>query len=160
MLTSEEALQMISKSSKRQHSIQVSKIMKYLANFFQADKTEWEITGLLHDLDYDLTGDASNQHGVLAASILGNRVPENIKQAIRAHHPTTGYNATTLLDRALIFADCFAWLIDDQFLLDIDSDLVAATKIEAAQKPLIVQKIENFAKVSLEDIIWSIKSEK
>jgi putative nucleotidyltransferase with HDIG domain len=159
MLSYEEALQMISKSSKYHHSILVSKIMKYVAKFFQSNETEWAITGLLHDLDYDLIGDDSNQHGVLAASMLDDKVPETVKHAIKAHHPTTGYKAETLLDKALIFADCTAWLIDDQHLFEKDMDLKTAVLKESAQKPKIVQNIESFAtinEVSLEDIIKNL----
>jgi predicted hydrolase (HD superfamily) len=162
MLSKKEALQMISKSSKYRHSILVSKIMKYLANLFDSNETEWEITGLMHDLDYDLIGDTSNQHGVLAASILEDRVSEIVKHAIKAHHPTTGYKPVTLLDEALIFADCLTWLIDDQLLLKTDIDINTALAKEASQKPKIVEKIESFAKknnISIEKIIKKLKEE-
>jgi len=159
MLSKTEAEQMISKSSKYQHMMLVSRIMKYLAKRFHADENEWEITGMLHDLDYDITGDDSDQHGVLAASMLDDRVPEEVKQAIRAHHPLTGYRPATLLDKALVFADCSAWLIADQGLLDAHADLKMALTKEGAQKPIVVRNVQEFASasnLSIEDMISNL----
>ena len=141
-----EALLMISESSKLAHSTLVSKIMVRLAEHLREDPDEWEITGLLHDLDYDLVQDDPSQHGIKAAAILDGKVSKEILQAIMAHDHRTGQKATTLLDRALIFSDSLAILIEDQSL-DHDSDedeIVEAITLEDKTKPWIPQIIDRF----------------
>jgi len=141
-----EALQMISESSKLAHSTLVSKIMVRLAEHLREDAAEWEIAGLLHDLDYDLVQDDPSQHGIKAAAILDGRVSEEVLQAIMVHDHRTGQKAATLLDRSLIFSDSLAILIEDQSL-DHDSDeeeIAEAISLEATTKPWIPQIINRF----------------
>ena len=141
-----EALQMISESSKLAHSTLVSKIMVRLAEHLREDPAEWEIAGLLHDLDYDLVQDDPSQHGIKAAAILDGKVSKEVLQAIMAHDHRTGQKAATLLDRALIFSDSLAILIEDQSL-DHDSDeeeIAEAITLEAKTKPWIPQIINHF----------------
>jgi predicted hydrolase (HD superfamily) len=142
-----EALQMISESSKLAHSTLVSKIMVRLAEQLREDTAEWEIAGLIHDLDYDLVQDDPSQHGIKAAAILDGKVSKEILQAIMAHDHRTGQKATTLLDRALIFSDSLAIFIEDQSL-DKDSDeeeIAEAITLEAIKKPWIPQTIHRFS---------------
>ena len=137
---------MISDSSKLAHSTLVSKIMVRLAEQLREDADQWEITGLLHDLDYDLVQDDPSQHGIKAAAILDGMVSREILLAIMAHDHRAGQKATTLLDRALIFADSLAILIEDQSL-DQDSDeeqITEAITFEAIKKPWISQAIHRF----------------
>ena len=141
-----EALQMISESSKLAHSTLVSKIMIRLAEHLREDTAEWEIAGLLHDLDYDLVQDDPSQHGIKAAAILDGKVSKEVLHAIMAHDHRTGQKATTLLDRALVLADSLATLIEDQSL-DHDSDeeeIAEAISLEAKTKPWIPQIINHF----------------
>jgi putative nucleotidyltransferase with HDIG domain len=141
-----EALQMISESSKHAHSTLVSKIMVRLAEQLREDPAEWEIAGLLHDLDYDLVQDDPSQHGIKAAAILKGKVSKEILQAIMAHDHRTGQKAATLLDRALILSDSLAILIEDQSL-DHDSDeeeIAEAITLEEKTKPWIPQIINRF----------------
>lgn len=141
-----EAQQMISDSSKLAHSTLVSKIMVRLAEHLREDAAEWEIAGLLHDLDYDLVQDDPSQHGIKAAAILDGKVSKEILQAIMAHDHRTGQKAITILDRALIFADSLAILIEDKSL-DHDSDeeeIAEAMSLEAKTKPWIPQIINRF----------------
>jgi len=141
-----EALQMISESSKLAHSILASKIMVRLAEHLREDTAEWEIAGLLHDLDYDLVQDDPSQHGVKAAAILEGKVSKEVLRAIMAHDHRTGHKAVTLLDKALVFSDSLAILIEDQSL-DRDSDeeeITEAMSLEAKTKPWIPQIINRF----------------
>ena len=145
-ISKEEALQMISASSKLAHSILVSKIMVRLAEQLREDADEWEIAGLLHDLDYDLVQDDPSQHGVKAAAILDGKVSKEVLRAIMAHDHRTGQKAVTLLDRALVFSDSLTMLIEDQSL-DRDSDeeeITEAILLEAKTKPWIPQIINRF----------------
>ncbi len=145
-ISKEEALQMISASSKLAHSILVSKIMVRLAEHLREDADDWEIAGLLHDLDYDLVQDDPSQHGVKAAAILNGKVSKEVLRAIMAHDHRTGQKAVTLLDRALVFSDSLAILIEDQSL-DRDSDeeeFTEAISLGAKTKPWIPQIINRF----------------
>ena len=145
-ISKEEALQMISESSKFAHSTLVSKIMVRLAEHLREDADEWEIAGLLHDLDYDLVQDDPSQHGIRAAAILEGRVSKEILQAIMAHDHRTGIETTALLGRALIFSDSLATLIEDQSL-DHDSDeaeIAEAMSLEEKTKPWIPEVMERF----------------
>jgi len=145
-LSKEEAMQMISTSSKLAHSILVSMIMVRLAERLRDDAGDWEIAGLLHDLDYDLVQDDPSQHGVKAAAILDGKVSKEVLRAIMAHDHRTGQKAVTLLDRALVFSDSLAILIEDQSL-DCDSDeeeITEAISLEAKTKPWIPQIINRF----------------
>jgi len=145
-ISKEEALQMIFESSKLAHSMLVSKIMVRLAEQLREDPAEWETAGLLHDLDHDLVQDDPNQHGIKAAAILEGKVSEEVLQAIMVHDHRTGQKAITILDRALIFADSLAILIEDQSL-DQDSDeeeIAEAITLEAIKKPWIPQAIDCF----------------
>jgi predicted hydrolase (HD superfamily) len=142
-----EALRRISESSKHAHSILVSKIMVRLAEQLREDAAEWEITGLLHDLDYDLVQDDPSQHGIKAAAILDGKASKEVLRAIMAHDHRTGQKAITLLDRALILSDSLAILIEDQSL-DHDSDeneIAEAMSLEAKTKPWIPQFIHRFS---------------
>jgi len=141
-----EALQMISDSSKLAHSKLVSKIMVLLADHFREDADEWEIAGLLHDLDHDLVQDDPSQHGIKAAAILEGKVSEEILQAIMAHDHRTGIETAALLGRALIFSDSLATLIEDRSL-DHDSDeaeIAEAVSLEEKTKPWIPEVMERF----------------
>ncbi len=145
-ISKEEALQMISESSKHAHSTLVSKIMVRLAEHLREDADDWETAGLLHDLDYDLVQDDPSQHGIKAAAILEGKVSKEVLRAIMAHNHRTGQKAITLLDEALIFADSLAILIEDQSL-DQDSseeEIAEAITLEDVKKPWIPQAIDRF----------------
>jgi predicted hydrolase (HD superfamily) len=159
-INKKDALQMISKSSKLAHSKLVSKIMIQLSKDLNQETKEWELTGLLHDLDYDLTKDLAGQHGAKAAAMLGNKISSSVSHAIIAHDPGTGYEAISFQDKGLILADCLAWLIYDQDILKSNIELNLAIEKEEMIKPKIVQKIKLYSKMldlSLEEIIRKLK---
>ena len=83
-ITIKEAYKLIEDSSKRHHSILVSRIMKTLATLFDESEELWTLVGLLHDYDYAKVNDFS-QHGVLTAKKLNEKLPSNALQTIKAH---------------------------------------------------------------------------
>ena len=142
-VTKEEALQLLKGSSKYSHSIMVSKIMRALARRFGEDEDEWELVGLLHDLDYDLVHGDMSQHGVKASEMLKGKLSESSLHAIKAHDHRTGVEPETLLDESLIFADSLAVLMEDQ-AIDVSSEaseIEDALREEAAFKPWISENI-------------------
>ncbi len=90
---------------KIQHSLAVADLMNSLAGQFRAPKLTWHLTGLLHDIDYQLTKTDFSRHGIAAENLLKGFLPPQAIAAIRAHDYRTGIVPTTRLAHALIFAD-------------------------------------------------------
>jgi len=113
MITKTEALELIIGSSKHDHSIQVSKVMKILAKKLRCDENLWEFVGILHDLDFDETSNDRSKHGVLTASRLEGMLPAEGIEAIIRHDYRTGHNPVTKLEHSLIFADALTIISED-----------------------------------------------
>jgi len=94
------------------HMLITEAIMRALARYLGEDEEEWGLTGLLHDIDVELTeGDMSN-HSKLGADLareLG--ASEAMAHAILCHNPAHGVLPETKLDKALFCADPLAHLI-------------------------------------------------
>ncbi len=105
LISKQEALKMIKNTSKYSHSLMVSAIMRRLAERLGENAEEWEIVGLLHDLDYDQTRNDMSRHGIVASEILKGKLPETCLYAIKCHDYRTGFKPKSKLDKALIIAD-------------------------------------------------------
>ncbi|MFC1856331.1 HDIG domain-containing metalloprotein [Thermodesulfobacteriota bacterium] len=69
------------------HCIATEAIMKRLARRFSKDETLWGITGLIHDLDLELTRDAPHKHAITTVKMLSSYdYPEEGLRAILAHN--------------------------------------------------------------------------
>ncbi|MFX0198140.1 MAG: HD domain-containing protein [Candidatus Hodarchaeota archaeon] len=112
MISREEALQLIKNTSKYAHAMIVSIMMVEVAGYLGKDEREWELVGLLHDLDYDEVKDNMDQHGVVATERLKDKLPENCLYAIKAHDYRTRFIPQSQLDKALIATDSLAILIE------------------------------------------------
>jgi putative nucleotidyltransferase with HDIG domain len=114
MLSKDEALGLLDEyvmsAEKRQHILVVSAIMKELAVKLGFDEHEWELVGLLHDLDYDIIKGDLSKHGLVAAEMLHDRIPERCLHAIRSHDYRAGVKPESVLDKALIVSDC-VWFL-------------------------------------------------
>jgi putative nucleotidyltransferase with HDIG domain len=94
------------------HMIAVSAIMRELARHLGRDEGLWELAGLLHDIDYELTKDEPSRHGLEAEKILGGSVPPEIIRAIKSHNfENTGVRPESDLEKALIAADAVSGLM-------------------------------------------------
>lgn len=82
MISKEEALHLVEGTSKRQHVLITSVIMRQLAQRLGEDEERLEIVGLLHDLDYDMVQENMTKHGVVAGEILANKLPADSLYAI------------------------------------------------------------------------------
>lgn len=92
------------------HSFAVEAVMKALAERLAPDKAEeWGITGLLHDIDSDLTDYSTcpELHGPKTVEILKQRNfgTDEMHHAILAHNKATGTPIETTLDQTLFAAD-------------------------------------------------------
>lgn len=88
------------------HMLATEAIMRALAGRFGEDEEEWGLTGLLHDIDVELTQDDPAAHSMLGADLakeLG--ASEKMCQAILCHNWAHGITCTTLLDKALLCTD-------------------------------------------------------
>jgi len=80
---------------------------------YGGDPEIWEIVGLLHDADYELTKDRMDQHTIVLAEILKKEeVEEEIIRAIQSHaHEYTGLMPETKMEYALLSCDDLTGLI-------------------------------------------------
>jgi len=114
MISIKDALELIKGDSSYFHSLLTGKIMRILAEMLNYENNvEWELTGLLHDLDIDLIRDDMSKHGLVAADMLRGKIPQNCIHAIKSHDFRTGVEPTTLTDKALIFADAVSTVYED-----------------------------------------------
>lgn len=116
MLTRDKALDLLTKylqeESLRKHSLATEAVLRELAKHLKEDKETWAITGLLHDLDYEETKDKPEEHGLRAAEILKDLLPEASLYAIKAHNgEKTGVVPQSKLDFALRCGETVTGLI-------------------------------------------------
>ncbi len=112
MITRKEALALVRNCSKYSHLLLASELMKKLSEKLSENSPEWELVGLLHDLDFDEVRSDMSKHGVVAAEKLKGKLPEHCLYAIKAHDYRTGFKPQSRLDKALIAVDSLAVLMN------------------------------------------------
>jgi putative nucleotidyltransferase with HDIG domain len=134
------------------HMIAVSAIMKELARHLGQDERLWELAGLLHDIDYELTKNEPSRHGLEAERILGGSAPSEIIKAIKSHNfENTGVMPESNLEKALIAADAVSGLIIAAALV-MPNKKLAEVSVETLKKKF---KQKDFARnVSRERIMF------
>ena len=115
-MTREEALDSIKANVENEnlvkHMLATEAIMRALAKQLGEDEEEWGFTGLLHDIDMELTEGDMNVHSKLGADLareLG--ASESMAHAILCHNEAHGISRETKLDKALFCADPLTGLI-------------------------------------------------
>ena len=106
------------------HMLAAEAIMRTLARRLGEDEEEWGLTGLLHDVDVELTGGDMSEHSKLGADIareLG--AGEAVAHAIISHNEAHGIPLETALDKALFCADPLTGLIMTVALVRPDKKL-------------------------------------
>ena len=146
MLTRNEAINLLKQNIKRQnvfyHMLAVEAIMRNLANYFGENEEIWGLTGLLHDIDFELTKEDFSRHGLLAESIIGDKVPPEVIKAIKSHNKLTGVEPTSKLDKALIAADAISGLLIACALV-MPSKKLSEVKVKTVKKKF---KAKDFAR--------------
>lgn len=149
MLTKPDALQLVGEyvrsAKKRRHVVAVSAIMKGLAKRIGANEEEWELVGLLHDLDCDLVAGDMRKHGLVASEMLEGRLPENCLHAIRAHDYRTGVKPESPLDCALIASDC-VWGLIVRVTLAVPDRKIRNVKLSALKRGCEAESFPSFLK--------------
>jgi len=108
----------------RKHMLATEAIMQALAKHLGEDEEEWALTGLLHDIDMELTEGDMESHSKLGADLareLG--ADEKIVHAILCHNEAHNIPRETILDKALFCSDPLSGLIIAATLVRPDKKL-------------------------------------
>ena len=116
MIARDEALALIESHNPESHmllhALQSEAVMAAMARKLGRDEALWGLTGLLHDVDYPLTKDAPERHGLEAGGMLEGKVPQDVIVAIAAHNgEMTGVEPAAELDYALRCAESVTGII-------------------------------------------------
>lgn len=116
MISRERALELLDQhlenDNLRRHSIASAAVMKAFAAKVGAPTQEWELVGLLHDLDYDKTREDMQQHALVTVNILKDEdFPPEYLHAISSHNEATGVVRESLTDFALAASESITGLI-------------------------------------------------
>ena len=127
-MTREEALDSIKANVENgnliKHMLATEAIMRAIARHLKEDEEEWGLTGLIHDIDTELTGGDMKEHSKLGADLareLG--ASEAMAHAILCHNEAHGIPMETKLDKALFYADPLTGLIIAAALVRPDKNL-------------------------------------
>lgn len=94
------------------HMLATEAIMRALARRFDENEKEWGLTGLLHDIDVELTAGDMSSHSKLGADLAREMgASEAIVHAILCHNERHGVSLETKLDKALFCVDPLTGLI-------------------------------------------------
>ncbi len=127
-MTREEVLKSIETNVKNRnlikHMLATEAMMRVLARRLGEDEEEWGLTGLVHDIDVELTEGDINTHSKLGADLareLG--ASEAMVHAVLSHNEAHGIPYETKLDKALYCTDPLTGLITAAALVRPDKKL-------------------------------------
>lgn len=116
------------------HMLATEAIMRALARRLGEDEEEWGLTGLLHDIDVELTGGDMKTHSKLGADLAREMdTGEAVAHAILCHNEAHGIPRETKLDKALFCADPITGLITAAALVRPDKKL-AGVELRSVRK--------------------------
>ena len=129
-MTREEALDSVKANVENEnlvkHMLATEAIMRALARRLGEDGEEWGLTGLLHDIDMELTEGDMNSHSKLGADLVREmEASEAMVHAILCHNEAHGIPLETKLDKALFCADPLTGLITAAALVRPDKKLAS-----------------------------------
>lgn len=127
-MTRDEALDTIKANVENKntikHMLATEAIMRALAKRLGEDEGEWGLTGLLHDIDMELTEGDMSTHSKLGADLVRELgASEAMANAILCHNEAHGIPRETELDKALFCADPLTGLIIAAALVRPDKKL-------------------------------------
>jgi putative nucleotidyltransferase with HDIG domain len=106
------------------HMLATEAIMRALARYLGRDEVEWGLTGLLHDIDVELTAGDMKAHSRLGADLVRDLgAGDAVTQAILVHNEAHGIPREKPLDKALFSADALTGLITAAALVRPDKRL-------------------------------------
>jgi len=101
------------------------------------DEETWGITGLLHDIDYEVAQESNqlDKHGKLLFENGEVKLPEDIEHAIRSHNYTmTGTHPENSMDWAITACDQLTGLVTACALVRPDKKLASVTAESVMKK--------------------------
>jgi len=116
--------------------------MRRMAERLGEDVEVWGLTGLLHDIDYEVVSGDMNRHGLEAENILRNKLSDEALEAIKTHNERIGVESSLKISKALRAADHLSGLIIATALVMPNKKLSEVT-IKSLMKKL---KQKDFAK--------------
>ena len=106
------------------HMLATEAIMRALAGRFGEDEEEWGLTGLMHDIDVELTGGDMSSHSKLGADLAKDLgASEAVAHAILCHNKRHGISCETMMDKALFCADPLTGLVTAAVLVRPDKKI-------------------------------------
>lgn len=110
-----EALAIVREYTKKEnlvrHMFAVEAVMRFYAEKYDQDVETWDLTGLLHDFDWEIHP-TLEKHPQEGAPILRERgVPEEIVRAILSHADHTGVPRQSRMEKSLLACDEITGLI-------------------------------------------------
>ena len=111
------------------HMIAVGAIMKELAHTLGEDEKKWELTGILHDLDYEETKENLSKHGLRSAEMLEGVLDRDALEAIKTHaYELNNYRKPeSKIEIALIASDAVSGLVIATALMMPDKKLASVS---------------------------------
>jgi len=167
-MTKDEGLQLVRDHIKNEnlvkHMIAAGAIMRSLARKFGEDQDEWELAGLLHDIDWEETQERPEEHSKYCQDYLKHaNVPDDVCRAVLVHNHMHGIEPETLLEKALYTAEELTGLITACALV-VSSKKLADVKVKSILKKFkqpafaagvnreLIYKSEDMLKMSLEEL--------
>lgn len=118
-----------------QHCLASGAVMKALAQRLGRNEQDWELAGLLHDLDVEITQADPNIHGLKGADMLASvGLNDDIVDAVRMHNEmATGLPRSTEFQHALAAGETITGLITATALVYPDKK-VSSVKVKSVTK--------------------------
>ncbi len=112
----EEALQLLKEKLRNpnllKHCLATEAMMRHLALKFSQDQEKWGLTGLLHDIDYEITKDNPQKHSLVGSEMLKEAgLDEEIVEAVKTHNEIHNLAPQSLMAKAIYTADPISGLI-------------------------------------------------
>jgi putative nucleotidyltransferase with HDIG domain len=155
MINREQALTLLKKHIQAEnllkHCLATEAIMRKVAQRLGKGEGLWGLTGLLHDIDLEITRDDQSKHALVGAEMLTHEgFPPEALQTIRAHNgERLGIQRQTDFEHALAASETITGLIVATVLVQPEKKL-ASVKVKSVTKRM---KEKRFAENVNRDII-------
>jgi putative nucleotidyltransferase with HDIG domain len=155
MINREQALTLLKKHIQAEnlikHCLATEAIMRKVAQRLGKDEELWGLTGLLHDIDLEITRDDQLKHALVGAEMLAREgFPLEALQTIRAHNgEQLGIQRQTEFEHALAASETITGLIVAAALVQPEKK-IASVKVKSVTKRM---KEKRFAENVNRDII-------
>jgi|SRR5690554_5249275 len=144
MIARDEAIELVKKHitsvNMQRHCLASEAVMRALARRLCENEEVWGMTGLLHDLDAELTSNDPASHGLVSAKLLEGKVTDEMIDAIVMHNEVaSGKTRSTKFQHALAAGETITGLITATALVYPDK------KITSVKPKSIVKRMKEKA---------------